>query len=101
MEIFGYNFTDPKMISAADGIARAAVYVVMTHDGSFWSYLYVGQTGDLAQRFDQHEKWNCWLRNRKSGGLFVAILLDSDKNRRLRIETDLRNKLPGLPCNKQ
>jgi len=101
MIIGNYNFTEPRRIAATDNIERAAVYVVMTHNGVKWFYLYVGQTKDVAERFDKHEKWNCWLSNRQSGGLYVSVLIVPNKHRRLDIETDLRNRLPGLPCNKQ
>ena len=101
MNIGGYNFSEPKRVGATDSIERAAVYVVMTHDSKSWFYLYVGQTKDVAERFDKHEKWNCWLRNQKTGGFYVAILLMADKERRLEIETDLIEGLPDLPCNKE
>lgn len=101
MKIGNYDFTDPKLINAAENIERATVYVVMTHNSISWSYLYVGQTKDMAERFDKHEKWNCWLNNKMNGGLWISVLLVSDKDRRLSIETNLRNALPGLPCNKQ
>jgi len=101
MNILGYNFTEPKSISAADSVERAAVYVVLTHNNARWFYLYVGQTKDVAERFDQHEKWNCWLNYQEIGGLYVSVLLVPDKDRRLNIETELRNSLQGLPCNKQ
>ncbi len=101
MNIGNYAFTEPKKIGITDIIERAAVYVVMTHNGASWFYLYVGQTKDVAERFDRHEKWGCWLNNQMSGGLWVSILSVSDKNQRLNVETDLRSKLPGLSCNKQ
>ena len=101
MNLGGYNFIDPEKIGAADSIDRATVYVVMTHDGISWFYLYVGQTGDLAERFDQHEKWNCWLIYQKSGGLYVAFTTISDRSKRFIVETHLRKTLPGLPCNIQ
>ncbi len=101
MEILGYNFTEPESIIASNNVKRAAVYVVLTHNNSKWFYLYVGQTKDVDERFEQHEKWNCWLNHKEIGGLYVSILLISDKDERLKIETVLRNNLPGLVCNKQ
>ena len=101
MNIGGYSFEEPKKINVTDNIEKATVYVVMTHDTEYWYHLYVGQTKDLAERFDQHEKLECWLTYKKVGGLFVSIYRESDRDRRLRIETALRNKLIGLPCNKQ
>jgi predicted GIY-YIG superfamily endonuclease len=99
--IGNYNFTDPVKITFADYIEVPAVYVVMTPAADRWHLLYVGQTKDVSERFGNHEKWNSWLRNQNYGGLYVSILSVRGKNDRLSIETNLRNKFPGLPCNKQ
>lgn len=101
MIIRNHNFSEPKMVNATGSIEGAAVYIVMTHNSKSWYYLYVGQTKDVAQRFDQHEKWNCWLKHKQSGGLYVSVLLIPEKTQRLRVETDLRKNLLGLPCNRQ
>lgn len=103
MDICGYNFSEPRRIGIVDNIDRAAVYVVMTRDSilSVWSYLYVGQTGDVAERFSRHGKKDCWLKYQRPGGLYIAVILVPDKNERLNIETDLRHRLEGLPCNRQ
>lgn len=103
MNLSGYNFTDLRQINATEDIDRAAVYVVMTrdHSNADWCYLYVGQTGDVARRFNAHEKWNCWLNNRKDGGLWISLLLEPNRDKRLFIETYLISILSELPCNRQ
>ncbi|MFH0779742.1 MAG: hypothetical protein V1928_02675 [Parcubacteria group bacterium] len=73
----------------------------MTHNNTSWSFIYVGQTGGLAERVNNHEKWNCWLKNRQIGGLFISFIVVSDLRTRLNIETELRKKLQGLNCNLQ
>lgn len=101
MIIGGYVFTEPKEIKFTDWIEKAAVYVVMTHDTRNWFYVYVGQTRNVSERFDGHEKWKDWLKNEMIGGLYLSVLPVSRNDLRLNIETELRNKLPWLPCNKQ
>lgn len=101
MNIGKYNFSEPRKISVASSIDKATVYVVLTHDNANWFALYVGQTGDLAERFNIHEKWDLWIRYKKIGGLYFSYLPVSNKKVRINLETELRNTLPGLPCNKQ
>lgn len=101
MDIGGYRFSEPREIFATANIDGGVVYVVLTHNGLYWYYLYVGQTGDLAERFDKHEKWNSWLRHQKNGELHFSFLPIPNRVKRLNVETELRNKLSGLPCNLQ
>ena len=48
--------------------------------------LYIGQTSDLSERFDNHHKKTCFDRNRKT---HIAAMLESSEAKRLRIEGDL------------
>ena len=48
--------------------------------------LYIGQTGDLSERFDDHHKEEMWIRN---GATNISIHLDSAKLSRLSKETDM------------
>ncbi len=63
-------------------VRRAAIYTIWTYDPNIQKYpfLYVGETGDLAERLDQnHHKYQCWL-NHQVQGLFIGIwLLPTDK----------------------
>lgn len=73
--------------------ALGAVYLVLkkSSDGKY-TILYVGQTGDLGERFDDHHKGACFNRN---GRTHIGIKPESVEKTRLAIETDLvRNYNP-------
>jgi len=67
--------------------ALGGVYLVLrrTANGNY-DVLYVGQTGDLSERFDQHHKQGCFDRNQRT---HIGILLEGSEQRRLAIEQDL------------
>ncbi|MEW8508333.1 MAG: hypothetical protein AB2598_16685 [Candidatus Thiodiazotropha sp.] len=72
--------------------AVGAVYTVLKKHGTNFSILYIGQTGDLSERFDNHHKRPCFDRNGKT---HIGIHLESAESRRFDIETDLvRNYSP-------
>ncbi len=76
--------------------AIGGVYLVLKKPpaGSY-NVLYVGQTGDLSERFDNHHKESCFTRN---GRTHIGARVEESETRRLTIETDLiRNYSP--PCN--
>jgi excinuclease UvrABC nuclease subunit len=54
-----------------------------------YDVLYVGQTGDLSERFDNHHKKPCLDRNRKT---HVAAMVEPSEARRLSVEADLIRK---------
>ncbi len=57
--------------------------------------IYVGQTNDLSERFDNHHKWDCFKKN---GANCVCIYGAETESVQLRIEEDLiKNYDP--PCN--
>lgn len=49
-------------------------------------HIYVGQTGDLSERFDDHHRMPCIKRN---GANCICIHRESDGRTRRRIERDL------------
>ncbi|WP_127568867.1 hypothetical protein [Glycocaulis alkaliphilus] len=59
--------------------------------------IYVGETGDLSDRPLNHHRKDCFDRN---GANCVCVLTESDRNRRLYIEADIRQKHEP-PCNRQ
>ena len=62
-----------------------------------YEILYIGQTGDLSERFDNHHQAACFTRNGKT---HIAVKPESSEQKRLAIETDLiRNYKTS--CNKQ
>lgn len=60
-------------------------------------FLYIGETENLADRLDGHEKLACVGRNE---GNCICVHVESDGDRRLDIETDLRQG-NDTPCNDQ
>lgn len=66
--------------------AVGAVYLVLKKNQSNYSILYIGQTGDLSERFDDHHKASCFTRH---GRTHIGILVESSETRRLAIEADL------------
>ena len=64
-----------------------AVYAVLRREASDQHVvLYVGETGDVGTRFDNHHKQSCFDRNRKT---HIGVLLESSVQYRLEIEADL------------
>jgi excinuclease UvrABC nuclease subunit len=84
-----YNFyvypwgTDLKQIGG--------VYMVLRkgYQNGNYDVLYLGQTGDLSARFDNHHKKPCFDRNRKT---HIAAMVESSEAKRLNIEADLIRK---------
>lgn len=71
------------------------VYLVLRAAEGRTDVVYVGQTGDLSDRFDNHHKLYCFERNGKT---HIAVMAEGVEARRLRIEQDLiRNYNPS--CN--
>lgn len=59
--------------------------------------LYIGQTSNLQERIDEHEKWDCVNRH---GCTHIAVKEVSHSKERLEIETDLRHAY-STKCNDQ
>jgi hypothetical protein len=81
----------------------ACVYIitkreVKTDGKGYHTHIYVGETEDLADRHDDHHKSDCF---EKHGGNCIGILMEKGGQRRLDIETDIRNNGDKWPCNDQ
>jgi predicted GIY-YIG superfamily endonuclease len=74
------------------------VYLVLKKQpNSTYTILYVGQTGDLSGRFDNHHRAACFTNH---GRTHLAVRAEGSEQRRFAIETDLiRNYQTS--CNKQ
>ena len=61
-------------LEKADFSDIAAVYAVISvaRDGS-WSVLDVGQSKELGERIDGHDRKECWQRNCNNGDIWVCI----------------------------
>ncbi|MDA8082820.1 MAG: hypothetical protein M0024_04080 [Nitrospiraceae bacterium] len=76
--------------------AVGGIYLVLKRQmNGKYDLLYVGQTGDLSERFDGHHKASCFTR---SGKTHIAVKGEGSEQKRLSIEADLINNYrPG--CN--
>lgn len=73
-----------------------AVYVVTKRtDGVTHSFIYVGETGDLAERHGNHHKQSCFD---KKGITHICVHLDSSEKSRKAKEADLLAAYK-FPCN--
>jgi len=62
------------------------VYLVLKRNIGKYEILYIGQTGDLSERFDDHHKQGCFDRNAKT---HIGVRVVSTEQERLAIESDL------------
>lgn len=76
--------------------AVGGLYLVLKKQSSSnYDVLYVGQTGNLSERFDNHHKQASFDRH---GRTHIAVKAESGEKARLAIETDLIRKYQP-PCN--
>lgn len=62
-----------------------------------YGILYIGQTGNFSDRFDNHHQSQCFTRNGKT---HIAVRVESLEQRRLAMETDLIRNY-NTSCNLQ
>ncbi len=77
-----------------------AVYVITKRitkpeGGGSHTRIYIGQTSDLSERFDNHHKLSCFERH---GANCVCVHVDNNENSRLAKEADLI-AASTAPCN--
>ncbi len=75
----------------------AAVYIFLKKTGDEYIPLYIGQSENIGDRFEAHEKKKCAERH---GWTHTAFHPEFKRLNRLQIETDLRHK-HQTPCNRQ
>ena len=84
--------TEFKPVGGVYAMTRA---IPNTTGGSNHSILYVGQTGDLSERFDNHHKQECFTRR---GANRHCAMVEENEQARLAIEQDLIAAY-NPPCN--
>lgn len=71
------------------------VYLVLKWRIGDYEILYIGQTGDLSERFDDHHKQECFQRNVRT---HIGVRSAPTETERLAIERDLLGNYKP-PCN--
>jgi hypothetical protein len=79
----------------AGGIYAFTLATQKPAGGFTHSILYIGQTGDLSQRFDDHHKEDCFTR--RGANRHCAMVVENEETR-LAIEADLIAAY-NPPCN--
>ena len=77
------------------GVYAFTLATPKTGGGNTHSILYVGQTGDLSSRFDDHHKEDCFVR--RGANRHCAMVVENEETR-LAIERDLIDSY-NPPCN--
>lgn len=104
LTIGGRKFHCTKL-SEADFNNIAAIYVIICVDKDRkWIVIDVGQTGELGNRFDQHDRKNCWINNCPNKNIWVCIYPmptnTYSKRERLDFEENIRSQY-NPPCGKR
>jgi len=93
MNIAGYNFDGPYDPDKGFTKDFAAVYSIVDDKPKVVD---VGQTNNINDRFPNHERKPCWLRN-KDGEIHLYIYKEESEKNRLRIESEIRG-VYNPPC---
>ncbi len=87
-EILNCNFDGPHDINSNFNQV-AGVYLL--HDGEKW--IDVGETENLKDRILNHERKKCWQRNAGLKPIKLEFLSETNQQKRLLIEQELRRRL--------
>ena len=95
-----YSFTAYTLDTSFKNVGAVYIFTerrVGSDGNGRHTLLYIGETSELADRLDNHEKWPCVQRH---GCNCICVHADEDEDSRLEKVTDLRhgNK---TPCNDQ
>lgn len=93
MNIGGYNFTGPYDPYRGFTENFAAVYTIVDDTPKV---IDVGQTGNINERFPNHDRQNCWPLH-ASGSLHLYVYREGIENTRLQIEEAIRSRY-NPPC---
>ena len=101
VEIGGYTFSGWwNNVSTLD--EKSGVYAIGCEKDGKVKVLDVGESGNVQDRVEQHDRKDCWNKNCKSGTLKYAQHLTPNKQQagRKEIEQDIRDKV-NVPCGKE
>jgi hypothetical protein len=95
IQIGNYNFEGPFRDSASLR-EQSGVYAVLGGNGTnSWKVVDVGESEQIRTRVSNHDRANCWGRNRGDGLAYAAYYCT--ERDRMRIEQELRTKY-NPPC---
>ena len=74
-----------------------ANYIFCKKSANYWKSVYIGETGDLSERFDSHHRWDC-IQEEKASHI-CAHKSSDDKSTRCKEEAGLIAYY-NPPCNR-
>ena len=90
-----YAYTIGTSFNKVGGVYVFTVRTPKPEGGASHPVIYVGQTGDLSTRFDNHHKADCIVQHQSN---CICILVQEDEQMRLAIEKDMIDNY-NPPCN--
>ena len=97
MKIGNHNFEGPY--TSTNHLANASgVYVILCQNNGNYNTIDVGESGDIKDRIEHHERGPCWKRNCNST-LSAAVLYTPNMtaDQRRGIESAIRKSF-NFPC---
>ena len=88
---FGGPYSSPSVLYSEPG-----VYVILCKTNDSYKVLDVGESGNMKERVENHDRKDCWKKNCKST-IVYAEMKEADEDRRKKIEKTIRNKTDP-PC---
>jgi hypothetical protein len=96
----GYSFEGP-FSHTWQLKSQSGVYAILTPSGQGVSVLDVGESGNVRQRIENHDRKSCWSRYANSGNILYAVYYTPGQSeaQRQRIEKAIRDAYEP-PCGK-
>lgn len=82
---FDGAYTDPNSLQSAAG-----VYVIWCKTDNNWTILDVGESDDVRDRINDHDRSDCWRRKCKGTIYYSATYIDNASDRE-ELEQKIRN----------
>ena len=90
---------DGPFSSSNDLMNKSGIYVVLYKNSSgTYSVLDVGESEDVKERIETHDRSDCWKRNSKGDIYFAAFYVD--ETNRMSIESKIRQRYDPV-CGKK
>jgi len=90
----GYSFDGPYT-SKSSIKNESGVYAIHDHNNEKYYIIDVGESGEIASRLDNHEREDCWNKE-KNGNLTFSALYVTEQERE-KIEQEIRSQY-NVPC---
>ncbi len=96
IQIGNYNFDGP-FTTTGHLLNRSGVYAILSKNrtANAWSVVDIGESGDVRERIENHDRKDCWSRQNQ-GELAVAAVYVNEAQRTA-IERELRVRF-NPPC---